>query len=85
MNGTDVLLVLKRVLGHGHEDEIARNIRYTRSGSGQLNEVFRCEHVRSLLKLKRRLGTMCDHDVVRGVVKRYLGVGESADEAGQRN
>ena len=39
------LLVLKRVLGHGHEDEIARNVRYTRSGSGQLDEILRRKHV----------------------------------------
>jgi len=39
------LLILKRVLGHGHEDEIARNVRYTRSGSGQLDEILRRKHV----------------------------------------
>ena len=80
----DVLLILKRILRHRHEDEIARNVCHTRSGSGQLNEILRRKHVRSLLKAERRLGAMGHHSVIRGFVKRYLGVGESADEAGQR-
>ena len=67
----DLLLILKRVLGHRHEDEIARNVCYTRSGSGQLNEILRRKQVRSLLESECGLDAMSNHNVVRGYLKRY--------------
>ena len=81
----DVLLLFERVLGHGHEGEIARNVCHAGPRPGQLNEIFRRKHVRSLLEPERGLGIMSCHTAIRGFVKRYLGVGKGADEAGQRH
>lgn len=84
MKHADALLVFKRILGHGHEDEIARNVRYARSGSGQFDEVLRRKQVRALLEPERGLGAMSNHDVVLGDLKRHLVAGERVDEAGKR-